>query len=141
MIASCNSLNRDYAAADAEPVVMTVQVQPGLMKQDAPTADDLSAALAPVKTLAKLDGDGVSLIQLASGGDRGIPAGDPRHWRGTMMINGYLVGIALYAPKGNVLAGRKGKRMMIALAESLREASPIKDYSAQAKALAAKKKK
>jgi hypothetical protein len=140
LIASCNSLNRNYASADAEPVVMTVQVQPSFSKQEAPTANDLSAAVAPVRTLAKLDGDGVSLVQLASGGDRGIPAGDPRHWRGAMMINGYLVGIALYAPKGNALAGRRGKKMMIALAESLRRASPVKDYAPQAKARAAAKK-
>lgn len=123
LIAACNSLTGDYSGADAEPVVMTVQVQPGLTRRDLPRAADLAAALAPARALREVDGDGLTLVQLDSGGDGGLPKGDPKHWRGAAMINGYLVGVALYAPKGNPLAGPRGERLIHALLENIMEAS------------------
>lgn len=124
LIAACNSLRGELAGADVAPVVMTVQVQPGFFKREMPTAAELATALAPAKVLRKVDGDGITLVQLAEGGNGGLPAGDPRHWRGTMLINGYFVGLALYAPKGSAQAGLGGKRLILALAENLRTASP-----------------
>ena len=135
LIASCNSLTGDYSGADVEPVLMTVQVQPGLLTRDLPGADDMATAMAPARALRKVDGDGLTLVQLDRGGDKELPAGDPRHWRGAMLINGYLVGLALYAPKGSALAGSNGQRLILQLAENLLDASPIPNYAGQAAAL------
>jgi len=99
-----------------------VQVQPGLLTRDLPSAAELAAALAPAKAIAHVNGDGLTLVQLDRGGDSGLPTGDPRHWRGAMLINGYLVGLALYAPKGSALAGRGGQRLILQLAENLLDA-------------------
>lgn len=123
LIAACNSLTGDFSGADVEPVVMTVQVQPGLTRRELPDAADLAAAMQPAKALRQVNGDGLTLVHLDSGGDRGLRSGDPKHWRGAMVINGYLVGLALYAPKGNALAGRRGQALIHRLAENLLDAS------------------
>lgn len=134
LIAACNSLSGELSGADVEPVVMTVQVQSGLTRKEAPSAATMARALAPERALEKVDGDALSLVHMAGGGDRGLPMGDPKYWRGAMMINGYLVGLAVYAPKGSALAGKKGKRMIVSLAENLREASPTRMYQPPARA-------
>ncbi|UYV36905.1 hypothetical protein N4R57_18295 [Rhodobacteraceae bacterium D3-12] len=139
LIAACNTISGELSGADVEPVVMTVQVQPSLSKREAPLAASLAAALAPAQPIETIDGDGVTLVHMAGGGNKGLPKGDPKHWRGAMMVNGYLVGFAVYAPKGSALAGAGGKRLILALAENLRDASPVKSYAPQA--IAAKPKK
>ncbi|MCF3594924.1 hypothetical protein LZG00_13035 [Rhodobacteraceae bacterium LMO-12] len=128
LIASCNSLTGEFSGADVEPVVMTVQVQSGLARKEAPTASAMASALAPERALERVDGDALSLVHMAGGGDKGLPTSDPKYWRGAMVINGYLVGLAVYAPKGSALAGKGGKRLIVDLAENLREASPTKMY-------------
>lgn len=123
LLGACNTLRGDFAGADVEPVVMTISVQPRLLKQDAPTAEAMAAVLAPRRALRKENGDGLTLIQLADGGDQVLPAGDPKHWRGAMLVNGYLIGLALYAPKGSAYAEGRGRRLLLALAENLRAAN------------------
>lgn len=136
LLAACGALGAEDSPY-AEPALMTVQVQPRLLKQDVPNAAAMTAALAPARVLRHEDGDGVSLVQVAEGGDKGLPGGDPKHWRGAMVINGYLVGMAIYAPEGSPMADWAGHELILALAEALREASPVKDYSAEAAALKA----
>ena len=133
LIAACNSLSGQFTGADVEPVVMTVQVQAAVGRKDAPDAAAMAAALAPIPVLERIDGDGLSLLHLGAGGDAGLPTGDPKYWRGAMMINGYLVGIAVYAPKGSRTAGPRGRRVILALAEQLRAASPARSHASVAK--------
>ena len=139
LIASCNSLSGELSGVDVEPAVMTVQVQSGLTRKEAPSAGAMAAALAPERALERVDGDALSLVHMAGGGDRDLPMSDPKHWRGAMMINGYLVGLAVYAPKGSALAGKGGKRLIVDLAETLRDASPTKIYQPPAQAAGARK--
>jgi len=139
LIAACNSLTGDVSGADVEPVVMTVQIQPGFVKRELPSADELADAMEPAKALRRINGDGLTLVQLDSGGDKGLPSGDPRHWRGALVINGYLVGLALYAPNGSAMAGDDGQTLIHSLAENLLKASPVRDYSPRAESGAAKK--
>ncbi|MDQ2095926.1 hypothetical protein [Rhodalgimonas zhirmunskyi] len=138
LIASCNSLRGDYAGADVEPVVMTVSVQPRLVKQEVPTAQAMASVLAPAQAIRHENGDGLSLIQLDRGGNAVLPGGDPKYWRGAMLINGQLVGLALYAPNGSSYAGERGRALILALAENLREASPLRLSPEQAAKLKAK---
>ncbi|MDU8929403.1 hypothetical protein RXV86_18570 [Alisedimentitalea sp. MJ-SS2] len=134
LIAACGNLPGGRASG-ADPVVMTVQVQPGLFRRDLPSAEAMATVLAPAKALHKVDGDGLTLVHLNAGGDGGLPKGDPKHWRGAMVINGYLVGLALYAPKGSAMAAGQGKGLILQLAENLLQASPIRDYSEDAAAI------
>lgn len=108
---------------------MTVQVQRRPLQQEPPDAKMLAEAVAPLRVLSREDGDGISLIQLAEGGDAALPGSDPKHWRGTMMINGHALALSLYAPEGSDAAGRKGRGLLIAFAEAILEASPIREYS------------
>lgn len=108
---------------------MTVQVQRRPLQQEPPDAKMLAEAVAPLRVLSREDGDGISLIQLAEGGDAALPGSDPKHWRGTMMINGHALALSLYAPEGSDAAGREGRGLLIAFAEAILEASPIREYS------------
>lgn len=112
-----------------EPVVMTVQVQRRPSRQAPPDAQALAEAVAPLRVISQEDGEGISLVQLAEGGDAALPGSDPRHWRGTMMINDHTVALSLYAPEGSGAAGRDGRTLLIAFAEAILEASPVRDQS------------
>ena len=128
LIASCESLTGKAGQAVA-PAVMTVSVLPRRLNAEQPTAADIAAQAAPAEVLAADDGDGISMVRLASGGDALMPGGDPKYWRGGMLINGHVVGLAVYGPKGSAIAGKSGRSTLLALAEILRERSPVKDYT------------
>ena len=129
LLASCEILTNGKTGHSVDPAVMTVQVQPRGLRREAPDAETMASVLAPAQVLKHENGDGLALVHVASGGDRGLATGDPKYWRGTMMVNGHLVGLAIYAPKGSSMAGRQGRKLILALAESLREASPVKGFS------------
>jgi hypothetical protein len=121
-LASCSSLTGE-GFSPVEPAFMTVSVLSKRTRAEQPRAADLAATFAPAEVTAVEDGDGVALVRVSDGGQSRLPEGDPRHWRGAMEINGHLVGLALYAPSGSDLTGAAGRRLVLALAESLREAS------------------
>ncbi|WP_198389318.1 hypothetical protein [Roseovarius faecimaris] len=125
LIASCETLSGKPGTV-VDPAVMTVSASPRRLGAEQPDAADIAAIMAPAKVLAREDGDGISLVRFASGGDAFLPGGDPRYWRAGMLINGHVVSLAAYTPKGS---GDAGYRLILALAEQLRELSPVKDYS------------
>lgn len=129
LIASCESLSGRIGAEVAHAVV-TVSILPRRLNAEIPTTADILASSPSTRVLAAEDGDGISLIQFASGGDRLLPEGDPRFWRAGMLINGHVVGLAVYGPKGSSLSGPAGRRMLIDLAETMLTLSPLRDYSA-----------
>lgn len=123
LIASCETLS-GKPGRPVDPAVMTVSASPRRLGAEQPEAADIAASMAPAKVLASEDGDGISLVRLASGGDAVLPGGDPRYWRAAMLINGHVVSLAVYTPKGH---GNAGYALILALAEELRELSPVKD--------------
>ncbi len=125
LIAGCDVLS-GKAGASVAPAVMTVSVSPRRLTAEQPTASDLATSLTPGKVLASEDGDGISLVRLSSGGDAVLSGGEPRYWRAAMLINGHIVSLAAYTPKGS---GTSGKALIVALAENLREFSPTKDFT------------
>lgn len=122
-IASCESLS-GQAGIGVEPVLMTVSVLPRQDSRAMPDAAEIAASMAEDKPLEMIDGDGVSIVHFATGGERALPGGDPRYWRAGMIVNGHLLGLAVYAPKDSPLAGGQGKRLISDLAEGLRNRSP-----------------
>ncbi len=132
LLTSCATLTGNASQAVA-PAVITVSILPADPGVVQPGAAEMSAGLAPTRALEEIDGDGIALVQLAQGGDAGIPGGDARYWRASMVINGHLIGLAAYGQAGSAVAGHQGKNLLIDMAENMREASP----SRQPKALPA----
>ncbi|WP_371227660.1 hypothetical protein [Roseovarius sp. 2305UL8-3] len=128
LIASCESLTGTIGKGVA-PAVITVSVLPRNLSARPPSAAGLSALAAPAKTLKQEDGDGIALVQLSQGGNALLADGDPRYWRGGMLINGHVVGLAVYGPKGSSLANNEGRRVILRMAEILRDLSPVKDFT------------
>lgn len=123
LIASCESLT-GKAGQPVAPAVMTVSVVPDTQGAAPPSAASLAALARPADVLQSAEADGLSVVQLASGGDRLLPMGDPRHWRGGMVINGHIIGLAVYGPAGSAVSGDAGRALLTALAETLRRLSP-----------------
>ncbi|WP_297774320.1 hypothetical protein [uncultured Roseovarius sp.] len=139
LLASCESLTGQVGVI-VEPAVMTVSVLPARGAAQQPDAASMARALAPVEVRVAEDGDGISLVQVMQGGQEALPGGDPVHWRAGMVINGHLLGLAVYGPKGGGVSGRMGREMLRDLAEALREASPTAAVARQARPPRAKRK-
>jgi len=130
ILASCFSLTKGRVGGYVEPAIMTVTVLPRKLRAEQPDAATLGSGTTQV--LERIDGDGISLVHLARGGKALSESSDPKYWRGAMVINGHVVGLAVYAPNGSKLAGPEGRKLAMALAEQLRTVSPYKDYTPQA---------
>ena len=126
LLASCESLT-DQPGISVEPAVMTVAVLPHATRAVQPSSDAMVEALGRGSVRDTEDGDGIALVHIAEGGDTVLPGGDPSYWRASMVINGHLVGLAAYGPKGGAVAGTGGRDLLRDLAEDLRAASPIRD--------------
>ncbi|WP_412505606.1 hypothetical protein [Roseovarius sp. SYSU LYC5161] len=106
-----------------QPAVMTVSVMP---RPDAPLgslSEELASSVAPAKILERYEADEVSLVQLGEGGDQLLPEGDPRYWRAVVEVKGHLTGLAVYGPRGSAVSGPEGRRLVLALAGSILDAS------------------
>lgn len=133
LIAGCDTLT-GKRGAKADPAVMTVSIAPRRAAAQQPTAEELAASAGSDNVIASEDGDGISLVRLGQGGNAILSGGEPRYWRAAMMINGHMVSLAAYTPKSS---GTSGKALIMALAENLREFSPIKDFTPAKTAFAA----
>lgn len=131
LIASCESLTGRFDLGSVEPAVMTVSVAArGTSAQ--PEAASLAATLGTARPLAQVNGDGLAIVQADDGAD--VSARDTRHWRGVMVVNGRILGLAVYGAKGSAVAGHAGQALLVAMAESIREQSP-QEFPAQDAAL------
>ena len=122
LLASCESLTGQPGFA-VVPAVMTVAVLPRSSATAPPDAAAMATAVGPDTVRRTEEGDGITLVQLAQGGETILPGGDPRHWRAGIMINGHVVGLAAYGPKDGEIAGQQGSVLLRDLAEALRTAS------------------
>lgn len=122
-IGSCESLT-GQAGVPVEPGLITISVLPRQSDRAMPTASDIAASMADDQTLQTIDGDGLSIVHFATGGARALPGGDSRYWRGGMVVNGHLLGLAVYGPQDSPLADQQGLRLLMDLAEELRRGSP-----------------
>lgn len=123
LLASCASLGQT-GGVYADPAVMTVSVLPRAASAQAPDAQAMARALAPAKVRVAPEKDGLAVVQVMQGGDAALPGGDPVHWRAGLVINGHLVGLAVYGPEGQGVSGSEGQALLQALARAIRAASP-----------------
>lgn len=131
LIASCEILNESTAGRDVAPLVMTVTVGPR-GTDTLPGAADLAQSVE-AGLLASGQGDRHVLAHLATGGDARMAGGDPRHWRGAMQVNGHLVGLALYAPRGSDAADSGGGPILSDLIGRIATDSPQRAPLVQAR--------
>lgn len=132
LIASCQVLNESTAGRAVVPLVMTVTVGPR-GADTLPGAADLAHSLQTDLLDSNQASDHV-LAHLATGGDARMAGGDPRHWRGALQVNGHLVGLALYAPRGSDAAGSGGGPILLDLVTSISDDSPARAPLVQARA-------
>lgn len=124
VLASCQNLSGGESGAFVDPMMLTVAVGPA-GRSGALPAPEVMAAEAGQRAIAGGGlRDGLSLAHLAAGGNRVLPEGDPRYWRGAFHLNGRLVVMALYAPKDGALAGRDGAAMLQAVRARITALSP-----------------
>lgn len=123
LIASCLSLGQ-MGGVYADPAVMTISVLPRAASAQAPDAQAMARALAPAEVRVAQEKDGLAVVQVMQGGDAALPGGDPVHWRAGLVINGHLVGLAVYGPEGQGVSGAEGQALVQALARAMRAASP-----------------
>ena len=124
LLASCRIMTGGKGGNAVTPALLTVSVGPALSGLGAPNAADLAQALSEMQVIAASDVDGMALVQLGRGGDSIFDDGDPVHWRGALVVNSRLVGLAAYGPNGGEIAKAKGAALLTALAKSIRNASP-----------------
>jgi len=123
LIASCAHLG-NAPASDVRPAVVTVSVLARDGRAQRPSAARLAAPWANAGVIRQVDRDNVSLIQLERGGDTSLPGGAPRHWRGAMVINGHVIGLAAYGEPGSGVAEKAGQDILVAVAAAMMAASP-----------------
>ncbi len=124
LLAPCAALG-GKATGHEEPVLMTIQAHLKGLKKAPATAAGMAEAFTEYSPIFQETGDGVSLLQLARGGDDVIPRGEPKHWRAALSFNGYLIGLALYSEKGGAASGARGKALLLEFAEAVLDASPL----------------
>lgn len=123
VIASCNILSGGTTGRVVAPVMITVTV--GTLDPTPTLPAPAMLAQEAGQTLVRGDTrNGLVVAQLAGGGSDLLEGGDPRYWRGAFVQNGHMVGLALYAPQGSVLAGPDGAAMLRAVHEQTGRLSP-----------------
>ncbi|MCA0921788.1 hypothetical protein [Pseudooceanicola nanhaiensis] len=131
LVASCRVLSAGTQGTSVAPVVMTVTALPKAANVPMPTTEDLAASFAPAKALWSGETTGLHIVQLAAGGDQAVPGADPRHWRAMMLMNNYLIGLALYGPQDSDVVISGGRDLLTALAAGIRNASPTPEALAE----------
>ncbi len=121
LLASCESLS-GKRGRNVPPAVMTVSVLPRSDGASLPKPAELARGQTPVEVVER---DDLSLVYLPAGGNVSVPGGDPKHWRGGMVLNGHTVGLAVYGFAGSATSGAAGRQLITGLAARLRRANPV----------------
>ena len=126
LIASCNILSGGRMGPQVPALMVSVAIGPRGSSEALPDPAEI-ARTAGTPLLAERRTATLVLAQLGQGGDAMAESRDSRYWRGAFALNGRLVGLALYAPKGSTYAGADGatfletvKTRIIALSEGPR---------------------
>lgn len=136
LLASCESLTGRLDGLAVLPAVITVSVSARSAKWQQPDAQTLASAVEGATAISEMNGNGLSLVHVDGAAASAGKAGDTRHWRGVMVINQRLVGLAVYGARGSKIAGPEGEALLVAVAESLRVANPYPSVAAPKQGMA-----
>ena len=131
LLVPCAALDAQAQVFGLDTAILTLQAQPQRLQRAPTTANGLAEAFKDEQPIYEETGDGMSIVQLAQGGDALIPNGEGKHWRAALRFNGYLIGLAVYSEKGGVAAGENGKALLIEFAEAVLAASPLKQFAVE----------
>lgn len=124
VLASCQNLSGGTVGTFVDPMMLTVAVGPREGSAELPSPETMAAEAGQSRIAGGGQRDGLSMVHLGAGGNRVLPEGDPRYWRGAFRLNGRLVLMALYAPQGGILAGDEGAAMLQAVRARIVALSP-----------------
>ncbi|WP_255007147.1 hypothetical protein [Roseovarius sp. M141] len=125
LMASCGHLST-APSGYVPAAVITASVLPRDASASIPTAARLAGPWVDAGVAQQIDTDDIALIQVARGGDSLLPSGDPRHWRGAMLIGGHLIGLAVYGDAGADVSGNAGRALLTDTAAAMLAASPVR---------------
>ncbi|WP_306133506.1 dihydroxy-acid dehydratase [Roseivivax marinus] len=123
VLASCRILGGPGAGPNVAPALVTVTVGAPEPAPVLPTAETFARLSGGAARPGRSGGDLV-VAQMQTGGERVLPNGDPRYWRGAFLVANRLVSLALYAPEGSSLAGDDGGQFLGSVRRAIRAGSP-----------------
>ena len=126
LIASCNILSGGQLGPQVPAIMVSVTIGPRGASEDVPSASAI-ARTTGARLLTDQSRDGLVLGQFEGGGDALAHSRDPRQWRGAFVMNGRLVGLALYAPKGSSFAEAQGAAVLTRTRDRIAELSAQTD--------------
>lgn len=124
MLARCDTLGMRGFSAAQDLALITVTVV-GTDDTSQPTANGLAASAAPARVLDQKTHDGLPFVRLKGSGHE-VDGASPEHWRSAFVMNGQLIGLALYANEGSPALSGEGALILSDLAKQTRKASAIK---------------
>lgn len=126
LMARCDTLGAPSQAAAAPLGVLTVSVTPG--GTDAlPTPEQTADALRLARVTAAQGSD--TTVTFRAEGAPPLADLDVAHWRGTWQVNGQLVSLALFGPKGGRAVSSEGREVLLGLIARSASASQIANPS------------
>ena len=123
VLGGCDVLSRGRAVGPGVKAVLTVSVSED-RSADIAKQSHLMRALGNPATLDTMSAEGAYLVQIANGGDRYLPDGDPVYWQGVTTVNGYLVMMSALSEPDGVATKRAGGNLLLNLAQRIRLSSP-----------------
>lgn len=124
MLARCDTLGmRGFFAAQDLAVITVTIVSTDDTTQ--PTAKELAASATPAAVVGQTTRGGLPFVRLR-GSDHEVDGASPEHWRSAFVVNGQLVGLALYANEDSLALTDEGALILSELAAQTRKASTSK---------------
>jgi hypothetical protein len=122
MMARCDALGVRGFFGNRSPAVITATIGPRPEGAPAPSAADLAQLAGPGNVLEQRSDLMLPLVRL-QGADSALPGAAPVHWRGALVLDSYLLSVALYAPEGSDGLKDQGALLLNDLARRTLEAS------------------
>ncbi len=121
LLARCDKLGADGGGRGAPIGVMTVSVAQARGTGTLPTPTQTAAAFG-LRDVSALVANDTSVVFRATGDAIG-PDMSPDHWRGSALVNGQVLGIALYGPADGAAITREGRALVAELIRRTEEST------------------
>ncbi|GAB5436174.1 hypothetical protein [Falsiruegeria mediterranea] len=124
MLARCDTLGvRGFFSAQDLAVITVTTVGTDTTSQ--PTTKELAASAVPATVLDQQTHKGLPFLRLTSDAHE-VDGASMEHWRSAFVVNGQLVGLALYANDGSLALTDEGAQVLSELASQTRKTSATK---------------
>lgn len=121
LLARCDKLGAEGGGGGAPIGVMTVSVAQARGVGTLPTPTQTAAAFG-LRDVSDPVASDTSVIFRAVGNAFG-PDMSPDHWRGSALVNGQVIGVALYGRAGSAVVAREGRALVAELIKRTEEST------------------